>query len=119
MDPMAILESRETIGLALLSLIQTVPARQRAVLILREVLHWSASEVADLLQTTVPAVNSALQRARGAIDLARQPETIGAGRAADSAQLQHTLASYISAWEAADPAPLVALLKNDATLHER
>lgn len=116
LDPAAIIESREMLGLAFVSLIQAMPARQRAVLILREVLHWSADEVADLLQTTVPAVNSALQRARGAAGLARRPEAIATHRAAQSAELQHTVASYIRAWEAADAGSLVALLKDDATL---
>jgi RNA polymerase sigma-70 factor (ECF subfamily) len=112
MDPVSILESREAIGLAFLSLVQAIPARQRAVLILREVLHWPASEVADLLQTSVPAVNSALQRARTALELSRRAE---AASAPHSAEVQRTLARYISAWEAADTESLVALLKDDAT----
>ena len=115
-DPSSILESRQAVGLAFLCAIQCLPARQRAVLILREVLHWSALEVAELLQSTVPAVNSALQRARSAIDEVRSANHEGVDRLEPiSDEVKRTLARYIVAWEAADINSLVALLKDEAT----
>lgn len=115
-DPASILESRQAVGLAFLCAMQCLPARQRAVLILREVLQWSALEVADLLQTTVPAVNSALQRARSAIDEVRASNHAGVDRLEPISQdVKNTLARYINAWEAADIDSLVSLLKDDAT----
>lgn len=100
---------RESIGLAFLAAIQRIPARQRAILLLREVVGMSAEEVASLLDSSVAAVNSALQRAREAVSSPIQQ------RAPDEAE-RDVLRRYISAWEQADAQALVALLREDATL---
>jgi RNA polymerase sigma-70 factor, ECF subfamily len=109
-DPAELAASRETIRLAFVTALQHLPARQRAVLILREVLRWQASEVAELLGTTVASVNSALQRARATlasreIDSA-QPSTV-------DADLQGLLAEYVDAFERYDVSRLVTLLHDD------
>jgi RNA polymerase sigma-70 factor (ECF subfamily) len=108
---------RESLSLAFLTALQLLPPRQRAVLILREVLDWQASETADLLSLTVAAVNSALHRARTTLAKhypGRLDET-GRGRA-DDPETQRLLDRYVRAWETADIAGLVALLREDAAL---
>jgi RNA polymerase sigma-70 factor (ECF subfamily) len=108
---------RERIDLAFLVLLQELPPRQRAVLLLRDVLEWQASEVAQLLEITVPAVKSLLFRARQT--LAQQPDRDAAlaetSRAQPDEVTQSLLHRYATAWEQADIAGLVALLKEDAT----
>jgi RNA polymerase sigma-70 factor (ECF subfamily) len=108
---------RERIDLAFLVLLQQLPPRQRAVLLLRDVLEWQASEVAQLLDITVPAVKSLLFRARQT--LAQQPDRDAAlaetSRAQPDEVTQRLLHRYATAWEQADITGLVALLKEDAT----
>jgi RNA polymerase sigma-70 factor, ECF subfamily len=108
-DPAARYALREGMELALLSAVQTLPGRQRAVLILRDVLGWTGPEVAELLESTVAAVNSALQRARATVDAELAPRP---ARAAE----RELLRRYVDAWEATDIDGLVALLREDAVL---
>ena len=115
-DPAAIAEQRESVALAFVAAVQRLPARQRAVLILRDVLEWSAAEVADLLETSVAAVNSALQRARQSLAKPvsgdRSPSTLSA-----SADENELVRRFVSAWERRDITALAALLREDAVLH--
>jgi RNA polymerase sigma-70 factor (ECF subfamily) len=119
-DPAESAVLRESVQLAFLAVLQHLPARQRAVLILREVLQWSAAEVADLLDTSVASVNSALQRARSTLSehratLGEGPAAGEAGRPTDDAQ-QDLLDRYVAAFERYDMDGLVSLLHEDATL---
>jgi RNA polymerase sigma-70 factor (ECF subfamily) len=108
--PEEIAETRETIRLAFVAALQHLPARQRAVLILCEVLRWKASEVAELLETSVASVNSALQRARANLEAANVMDTAPTVDEADA----DLLARYVEAFEAYDMDALTALLKEDA-----
>lgn len=110
-DPADVAVRRESIRLAFVATLQYLPPRQRAVLILREVLRWSAAEVAELLDTTVVSVNSALQRARAT--LASTDVSGAAAEPMDEAQ-QALLARYVDAFERYDVDSLTALLKSDA-----
>ena len=113
-DPAELALSRETLRLAFVAALQHLPARQRAVLILREVLRWKASEVAELLDTSVASVNSALQRARATLDASDvASEDAAAALGADDNAL---LERYVAAFEDYDIDALVALLHEDATL---
>jgi RNA polymerase sigma-70 factor (ECF subfamily) len=98
--------------LAFLTAIQRLPGRQRAVLILRDVLGWTGAEVADLLESTVAAVNSALQRARATIEHELPARSPIPGRARE----RDLLRRYVEAWESADMDGLVALLQEEAVL---
>jgi RNA polymerase sigma-70 factor (ECF subfamily) len=111
-DPAELAAARETVRLAFVAALQHLPPRQRAVLILREVLRWQASEVAELLDTSVASVNSALQRARATID-AMDLDAEDA-RAIDDDQ-RELLARYVDAFERYDIAELVTLLHDDAS----
>jgi RNA polymerase sigma-70 factor (ECF subfamily) len=111
-DPAEVAAARETLRLAFVAALQHLPARQRAVLILREVLRWQATEVAELLETSVASVNSALQRARAT--LAELDLDAGEGPAVVDAEQADLLARYVDAFERYDMTALVALLREDA-----
>jgi RNA polymerase sigma-70 factor (ECF subfamily) len=112
-DPADVAASRETIRLAFVACLQHLPPRQRAALILCEVLRWQASEVAELLQTSVASVNSALQRARATLDASGLSST-DAAPALDEDQ-RALLARYVEAFERYDIDALTALIRDDAT----
>src|ERR1700744_5492377 len=109
-DPAELAAQRDSVRLAFVAALQTLPPRQRAVLILREVLHLSAAEVADLLDSTVASVNSALQRARASID-DRSLVADEEGLDADDREL---LTRYVDVFERYDIDALVTLLAEDA-----
>lgn len=110
-DPAEVAVANESVRLAFVAALQRLPARQRAVLILREVLDWQASEVAELLETSVASVNSALQRARTTMaksDAAQQsPQPL-------SEEDRRLLERYVSAFERYDIKALTALIREDA-----
>ena len=112
-DPAEVAVARETIKLAFVAALQHLPAQQRAVLILCEVLRWKAAEVAELLDTSVAAVNSSLQRARATID-AREITQSDGPEPMDEAQ-RALLERYVDAFERYDMESLTALLHEDAT----
>jgi RNA polymerase sigma-70 factor (ECF subfamily) len=113
-DPAELAVARETIRLAFVAALQYLPPRQRAVLIFREVLRWKAAEVAELLETSVASVNSALQRARATLAAAGVTDT---DRAEPMDEEQRALlARYVEAFEQYDLDALTTLLHEDATL---
>jgi RNA polymerase sigma-70 factor (ECF subfamily) len=112
-DPAELAAARETVRLAFVAALQHLPPRQRAVLILCEVLRWKASEAAELLGTTTAGINSALQRARATLDAA-DLDPAGAPEV-DSEAEQELLDRYVDAFERYDMTALVALLHEDAT----
>jgi len=115
--PEAVAVSRETMSLAFLAAIQLLPPRQRAVLILRDVVSWPAAEVAALLEASVPAVNSALQRARATLRDQWPGGRLDWAPAAESdAGQRRLLERFITAHEEADPEALIAVLRHDVRL---
>jgi RNA polymerase sigma-70 factor (TIGR02960 family) len=112
-EPDAVVVARETIELTFLAVIQLLPPRQRAVLILRDVLDWSAAETAELLETSVASVNSALQRARATLrdELPERREEPGTAELSDSERA--LLDGFIATHEAGDTAGAAALLAED------
>jgi RNA polymerase sigma-70 factor (ECF subfamily) len=112
-DPAAIAERRETVALAFVAILQCLPATQRAVLILRDVLAWQAVEVADLLDTTVAAVNSALQRARATMR-ANKLEEMATNSLPE--RDREVAQRFMSAWHHCDIPALAALLREDSIL---
>ncbi len=111
-DPAAVVTSRESVRLALVAALQHLPPRQRAVLVLRDVLRWKAAEVADLLETSTAAVNSMLQRAHAQLGKVAPSED----DAVEPLPPEHEdlLARYVTAFEAYDIDALVRLLTADA-----
>jgi RNA polymerase sigma-70 factor (ECF subfamily) len=112
-DPAEVAVARETIRLAFVAALQHLPPRQRAVLILCEVLRWKAAEVAELLETSVPSVNSALQRARATL-VASKVTAAATPPSVDEADAE-LLARYVDAFERYDMDALTALIHEDAT----
>ncbi len=115
-NPEARYSTQESVSLAFLAALHLLPPRQRAALILRDVLDWSAGEAADLLGQSVPAVKSALHRARKTLAGQAHAGLFDGlpARAADDA-LREQLDRYVSAWEAADADRLAELLRDEAT----
>ena len=115
--PDARYEQREAVELAFIAALQHLPARQRAVLILRDVLGFSARETAEALDTTPVSIDSALQRAHKAVD-ARLPERSQQAtlRSVDDGDLKHVVESFVGAWERADVDAIVSMLAQDAVL---
>ena len=110
--PDEIAVARDTIELAFVAALQLLPAQQRAVLVMRDVVGWSAAEVADILDTTVPAVNSALQRARVSVQR-HLPEPDHRRRADLGAEERTLLSRYVALHENPDPAAMAALVRDD------
>jgi RNA polymerase sigma-70 factor (ECF subfamily) len=116
-SPDARYERRESVELAFIAALQNLPATQRAVLILREVLGFSAAEVSESLETTVASVNSALQRARKAVD-EKLPEQsqLQTLRSLGDEKLRDLVAKYVDAWERNDVEAVVSMLAEDAAI---
>lgn len=112
-DPAAIAENRETVKLAFIAALQALPATQRAMLILRDVLAWPATEVAELLETSVAAVNSGLQRARSSLPVTAAP---GATEKRLTDRDREVAQRFVAAWNRSDITALAALLREDAIL---
>ena len=113
-DPADVAVARETVKLAFVAALQHLPPRQRAALILCEVLRWKASEVAELLETSVASVNSALQRARATLDSSGISSSDTAPAAMDEAQ-RELLTRYVEAFQAYDVDALTSLIQEDAS----
>ncbi len=116
LDPAARYSLRESVSLAFTAALQLLPPRQRAVLLLRDVLAWRASEVAQLLEMTVSAVNSALNRARSTLASARAGDVRSKVVAMIEPAHRPMLDAYMRAWEADDVGGLVRLLREEVRL---
>ena len=118
-SPEETLRLHESVRLALVRAMQVLPPRQRAALILHDVLDFGVSDVATMLETTVPAINSALQRARASLERApsdRDGESSAAAHERIEARKAETVARFVRAWETGDFAELVSMLTEDAVL---
>ncbi len=116
-NPAATYELRESVQLAFVTAMQSLPPRQRAVLLLRDVLGWPAAEVAELLDATTASVNSALNRARATIKLQRAAGRLRIGRAVATDEVAQSLVQrYLEAWNADDMTKLAGLLKSDVVM---
>lgn len=117
-DPAATLQRREHVALAFVAALQHLPGTQRAVLLLREVLEYSAAETAEMLGTSVASVNSALQRAQKTVNERMPPahgvQRLGAQPGHDDQQQQLLLQRFVSAWELRDIDAMARLLAEDA-----
>jgi RNA polymerase sigma-70 factor, ECF subfamily len=113
-DPAAVAESHETIRLAFVAALQHLPPRQRAVLLLCEVLKWKASEVAELLETSTASVNSALQRARATLDAGELEADTARASGLDEEE-RELLERYVAAFSRYDMDALTSLIHEDAT----
>jgi RNA polymerase sigma-70 factor, ECF subfamily len=117
LEPEFAAEERESIGLAFVGAMQFLPPRQRAVLILRDVLAWPAREVADLLEDSVASVNSALQRARATLERERSAGRLARAHAPTSSEAEsRAVARFVAAWEAVDVDGILELLADDAVM---
>jgi RNA polymerase sigma-70 factor (ECF subfamily) len=114
-EPEAVVTAKETIELAFLAAIQRLPARQRAVLVLRDTLDWSVKDTAAALDLSQAAVNSALQRAHATL-ATHLPRRRAEWRSNPTASEREALERLIGAWESGDAAALVELLRDDATM---
>ncbi|MFF8585032.1 sigma-70 family RNA polymerase sigma factor [Streptomyces althioticus] len=115
-DPAEAAVAKESVRLAFMAALQRLPAKQRAVLILREVLAWKASEVAELLDTSVASVNSALQRARATLAERREPGADASVSDPLDEDQKKLLDRYVAAFEGYDMSALTALLHEDAIM---
>jgi RNA polymerase sigma-70 factor (ECF subfamily) len=115
-NPEARYETRESITLAFLAVLQKLPPRQRAILLLRDVLGWKTQEVANLLEVTTVAVNSTLQRARETMKREYDKPGVHILVRPENAETANLLSRYVQAWEAADSGTLITLLRDDAVL---
>ena len=106
--------ARESVRLALMTVLQHLPPKQRAVLILRDVLHWSASEAAELLDTSVASINSALQRARATLRKVRLARDTTRSAGVVDEKTRSRLSGYVQALESSDMEALTALLAQEA-----
>jgi len=114
--PEAQVEAHESISLAFLAALQQLPGKQRASLILRDVLDWNAQETAEMLGLSLAAANSALQRARATLKKNQEAERSAFRQPAHDPQASRLLTRYMQAWQAADAPGLAALLREDAIL---